>query len=248
MRDGPDGFPTKSSIADAGFFGRQTARSRSDRGNMNKVSLTIGMSFPKPAPGSFWDGLVTHNDHMPKAHEERREERNSKAAKSGREKRALKKATNLRAKHRAKLAGFRPDDPDWAEAVAGFELEITREAKRKLAGPAPFHGVEGPRRPSPVELRGPVTRGTSGPSPASARKAPKPFTNDGLTPAQRRTAVETFVTTDGAVLVIRQRKPFQKRTAELEGAVKPREVTGIHPSPVPVGWDRRAKAVDPFIP
>jgi hypothetical protein len=245
-KDKPAGLP-KCTLADAGFFGFSAARGGSDRGNMNKVSLSVPR-FPAPEPGSFYDGIVNrdyHRAHVPKAREERAEERRDKASSKAREKRALKNSLRLSAKHRAKRLGFSPTDPDWSEAVDLCELEIIREKKGKLQRPA-FHGVQGVRKPSPVESRGQVTTGTSGPS----RDAPRVqrFAGDGLTPPLRRTAEETFTTTDGGVMVIRQRKPFQKRTAELEGAVEPRKLTGIHPSPVPLGWDRRAKAVDPFIP
>jgi len=54
-------WSSSSSIVNAGQYGLKTA---SDGWNFNKKSLTIGTKFLEPEPGSFYAGLVTHNEFV----------------------------------------------------------------------------------------------------------------------------------------------------------------------------------------
>jgi hypothetical protein len=266
---GPAGLPTASTIHDAGFFGVRTSRS-------TKTRHVVGVRFPEPAKGSFYDGLVSHNDHLAKAREERYQASLKLAALERKERRALWDAGVVQ----AKLKGFAPSDPEWPQIVR--DLAIAQMLRTEAATPS-YHrpsrscvssggtgdnALTSIRRPSPVEARGPVTRGTSGaarrvkhdevftlrqafpaeqqqPEPDVARK--RPHSADGLTPPLRQSPVETFVETDGGVIVHRQRRPFERRTSAIEGAKPERRVlTAIRVSAVPTTHRRAAAAPDQF--
>lgn len=148
----PKGFPTASSIADAGFYGRQTAKTHSNRGLMNKTSLAIGMAFPEPDKDSFWEPFIKHNDFAEKATEEKRAERKARKA---REKEFLSNLI-LSARSRVKRLGYDPKGFLGGLLVAIQAYEIIRERRTMLTvftEYKPENQLQGIRRPPPLESR-----------------------------------------------------------------------------------------------
>ncbi len=264
---GPAGLPTASAIAGAGFFGLRTSRS-------TKTKHVVGVKFLPPAEGCFWEPFVSHNDHLAKAREERQAEANAlrrlERAERKRlwamgEREAMSQGLTKEdpmwaiAVHAAALVKLR-------ETMAQWPVYHRPMRSCALEECSDFHAVESPRRASPVESRTEVTRGTSGiqrrvmhaevftlrqafpaeqsnPEPDVSRH--RPYSGDGITPPFRSSVTETFTETDGGVLTHRQRKPFQRRTTELEGAKeKPRVLTGIRVDAVPHMHRRAAAAPD----
>jgi hypothetical protein len=194
---GPKGFPTASPIAMAGDGGRRTGgRSAA----FNPTGLTISVTFPDPEPGSFyapnpfygWEGVV-HNDFVEAAKAERKTERKERA-KRKRERKAIKAAFRNRlvgqARQKAEVEGIAFNDA--LGLVAAEHRHMVEYLGTKLPKGAikifntavsGFHGVEGPRRPSPVDARTPdppIGRRATGPSPDASMS--KRFAGDGLTP------------------------------------------------------------------
>lgn len=179
---GPKGMPRQSAMADVDFYGRPGRGKR--------------MLFNAPAEGSFYDGIVDHDDLETRARAAEQNAAASKAREAARDFQAESADKSVRFKlHKA---GLVEGAPGWNAAYDRGMLGWMREARRYHwdVPHTGFHGVQGVRKVSNPDDRLPVRSYTSGPAryvkPCPGRVTPeigksKLRATDGLTPAYRTT-------------------------------------------------------------